>query len=454
MTNLWDGTYENNPADTDIIGEGNEEFQTLKKAIRERMANDHEMVTTDGSGQVRHGLHKQGSARLYVSASAPTALPNETALGSSDVGRLWFKTGDATLWEYDAVTPWVQIKVDTAALIANAVTNEKLRKSEGLSVIGRSANTTDNVADISAASDGDVLRRSGSTLGFGTVATAGLADDAVTNAKLANMAVNTIKGRVTSGTGDPEDLSQASVQAIIGIDTAIDLGGVSPSDTKLSSQKAVKNYADAIASGGSTLYAPKDHKSTDTTYGVGSATNYGHVKVDAAPTDASDNAVASNGVFDALAGKAPTDHKSTATTYGQGDASNYGHVKVDTTAANGSLNAVSSDALYDEIQLARNASNLSGGTLPNDRLAADIGTRRISNATYVNIDGVGGQFKTGRFTCNTDGDITVTTGFSVVVGAFVNIPGVVTPSGGSSFNFNRDEDVAGSYVATYIAWGL
>lgn len=40
--------------------------------------------------------------------------------------------------------------------------------------------------------------------------------DAVTNTKLANMAVNTIKGRITAGTGDPEDLSQANVRTIIG----------------------------------------------------------------------------------------------------------------------------------------------------------------------------------------------------------------------------------------------
>lgn len=42
------------------------------------------------------------------------------------------------------------------------------------------------------------------------LATAGIADDAVTNAKLANMATAKLKGRTTTGTGDPEDLTPAN----------------------------------------------------------------------------------------------------------------------------------------------------------------------------------------------------------------------------------------------------
>jgi hypothetical protein len=61
-----------------------------------------------------------------------------------------------------------------AATIANdAVTDAKLRNSAALSVVGRSANSTGDPADIAAASDGQVLRRSGTTLGFGAVDLAG-----------------------------------------------------------------------------------------------------------------------------------------------------------------------------------------------------------------------------------------------------------------------------------------
>ena len=44
-----------------------------------------------------------------------------------------------------------------------------------------------------------------------------IANDVVTNAKMANMAVNTIKGRITTGTGDPEDLTAANVRTIINV---------------------------------------------------------------------------------------------------------------------------------------------------------------------------------------------------------------------------------------------
>ena len=50
-----------------------------------------------------------------------------------------------------------------------------------------------------------------------TVQTTGIADNSVTNAKLADVATQTIKGRNTASTGDPEDLSVATVQSMLGI---------------------------------------------------------------------------------------------------------------------------------------------------------------------------------------------------------------------------------------------
>jgi hypothetical protein len=49
-----------------------------------------------------------------------------------------------------------------------------------------------------------------------------IANDAVTNAKLANMATSTIKGRATAGTGDPEDLSASDVRTLLNTDQVTD----------------------------------------------------------------------------------------------------------------------------------------------------------------------------------------------------------------------------------------
>ena len=137
--------------------------------------------------------------------------------------------------------------------------------------------------------------------------------------------------------------------------------------------KQVAAEAAAMAEG----CAPKAHASTETTYGPGSAAEYGHVKLsdatngtggatggvaatpkavkaaydlanqassaassaydlaneagqvatDAAQT-AADAQSAAEAAQAAVGGKAPTNHASTATTYGKGTSTNYGHVKL------------------------------------------------------------------------------------------------------------------------------
>jgi microcystin-dependent protein len=83
--------------------------------------------------------------------------------------------------------------VTAGKIAADAVDDTKLRNSAALSVIGRSANSTGDPADIAVATDGHVLRRSGTTLGFGQIATAGITDAAVTTAKIADSNVTLTK---------------------------------------------------------------------------------------------------------------------------------------------------------------------------------------------------------------------------------------------------------------------
>jgi len=76
------------------------------------------------------------------------------------------------------------IEVIAAMIVDNAVGNAALRDSAALSVIGRSANSAGDPADIAAGTDGYVLRRSGTTLGFGQLALGGIPDDLLTAAKM------------------------------------------------------------------------------------------------------------------------------------------------------------------------------------------------------------------------------------------------------------------------------
>lgn len=109
--------------------------------------------------------------------------------------------------------------IATGDIAANAVTDAKLRQSAGLSVIGRSANSTGDVADITAGSDYNILRRSGTSIGFGSidlsqsgavgssvlpVANGGTGQSSYTNGQLliGNTTGNTLtKATLTAGTG-------------------------------------------------------------------------------------------------------------------------------------------------------------------------------------------------------------------------------------------------------------
>jgi hypothetical protein len=79
----------------------------------------------------------------------------------------------------------------TTTIAPHAVTNPKFRQSAGLSLVGNSTNATADVADITAASDGQVMRRSGTAIAFGAV------DLANANAITGNLPV----ANLGSGTG-------------------------------------------------------------------------------------------------------------------------------------------------------------------------------------------------------------------------------------------------------------
>jgi hypothetical protein len=98
-----------------------------------------------------------------------------------------------------------------------------------------------------------------------TVATGGTVwtvdTDAITNAKLANVATSTIKGRSTAGTGDPEDLTGVQV-AVITQGTGLDVDATGFRGIPQNSQS--DNYTCVAADAGKHIYHPSGAGAGDT----------------------------------------------------------------------------------------------------------------------------------------------------------------------------------------------
>jgi hypothetical protein len=147
------------------------------------------IVTNAGSGVANWELTRATDADTAADAAA--AVVSATS-GTVNGGRTFassFKATDTVGTTAQTFNRVVNGSITTSELVdatstITGVTDAKLRHSAGLSVIGRSANSTGAPADITAGTDGHVLRRSGTTVSFGQIATAGIADGAVTPGKL------------------------------------------------------------------------------------------------------------------------------------------------------------------------------------------------------------------------------------------------------------------------------
>lgn len=181
------------------------------------------------------------------SASPASGITNtnisnwNTAFGWGNHASAGYLTGNQTITLSGQVTGSGTTSI-TTSLAANTVGDTHIRQSAGLSVIGRSANSTGNVADITAGSDNQVLRRSGTSIGFGTIATAGIANSAVTLAKIANIATSRILGRVTAGSGVVEELTGAQATTLLDLfSTSATTKGLVPGSNGV----AATHYLDA-----------------------------------------------------------------------------------------------------------------------------------------------------------------------------------------------------------------
>jgi hypothetical protein len=79
------------------------------------------------------------------------------------------------------------------------------------------------VVDITASTDGHVLRRSGTTLGFGQIVAAGIADGTITLVKMANIAPNSLVGNNNAtSAATPAALTRSQAYSVLDIVGNID----------------------------------------------------------------------------------------------------------------------------------------------------------------------------------------------------------------------------------------
>ena len=150
----------------------------------------------------------------YLVKTANSVLSAERVVGNSTSITANWGTAGAVTFERAAFTGDVTANANSNSLtIANkAVSFAKIQDSAaaGLSVIGRNTNSVGVFAEIAAANDEEVLRRSGTTLAFGTITAGGIANGAVQYSKIQNVATSRLLGRATAGSGVVEEISLTS----------------------------------------------------------------------------------------------------------------------------------------------------------------------------------------------------------------------------------------------------
>lgn len=136
--------------------------------------------------------HNGTSASRLVTASHSATLTNKTVVVSANTITT-AASGNLSSVELNAALAELQSDIDTrqtagnyitaltgdvtaagpgsavSAIGANKVTSAMIRQSVALALVGNSTNATANVADITAGTDGNIMRRNGTTLGFGSI---------------------------------------------------------------------------------------------------------------------------------------------------------------------------------------------------------------------------------------------------------------------------------------------
>ena len=192
-----------------------------------RAENDNNLTALKtASDQLNSEKLVASTAALSVKANATNATASATDVAAGTDGHVLRRSGTTLGFGTLAAGAYASNTIPITAIANQAATT----------ILGNAAAGSAAVTAISAGTDGHVMRRSGTTLSFGTVATAGITDAAITLAKMANLAQDQFIGRTTASTGVPQTATITAAARTVLDDTTVaamvdTLGGAASTGT-------------------------------------------------------------------------------------------------------------------------------------------------------------------------------------------------------------------------------
>jgi hypothetical protein len=163
---------------------------TSYRGDRGKIAYDHSQVTHAPS-DANNYVHPNHSGDVTSTADGATTYNNTVPVNKGGTGQTTYTNG--------------QLLIGNTT--GNTLAKSTLTAGTGITITNGAGAITVTNSSTNATHTGDVTGATALTI----------ASNAVTNTKLADMAVSTIKGRVTAGTGDPEDLTATQVRTILNV---------------------------------------------------------------------------------------------------------------------------------------------------------------------------------------------------------------------------------------------
>jgi len=323
-------------------------------------------------------------------------------------------------------------------IAANAVSNTKSADMPTLTIKGNDTGVTADPKDLTVAQTQSLLNVADGANNYshpnhtGDVTSVGdgaqtIVNNAVTNAKLEDVATETIKGRVTALTGDPEDLTVTQVRTLLNVADGA-------TATPLSSTAPVDVTSSAASAGVSTEAAKQDHKH-DIAIFSGAATE----GIVPDPTTATGKFLKDDGTWASPAGSGDMLASTYDPTTVNGDAFDAdNHVYNNATSG---LTATDTQAAIDEVE-ARvdvNDAKVSNATHTGDVTGATALTIAADAVTNTKLDNMPTATFKGRITALTGDpeDLTGTQATTLIDPFTSALKGVAPASGGGTANFLR-----------------